>query len=229
MEPISKIEFSREELLGYLDEVQRLTQVNHLVVMGSMAALAVHDAFELPLPLRRTSDIDITTRFTQSPIYDVVGVPALSAINENFGRGSDFSDIHGFYIEGVTSALVADGPRGWESRLCKVALPSGSTILALDLHDLAALKLAACRYGSDELKDVPWLVESICCGLIQQDLLAQRIRTVPQVLIKTQVDMILRKLLALSEALQLRDCALSDLLKNSVEDWTANQVRKNQP
>jgi len=98
------------------------------------------------------------------------------------GEFSPFEELHGFGIDGVDlgTAVLADG---WRDRLVKVqnantAAPSGEprfTGWCLNKEDLCVAKLVALRE-----KDRNFVAELLKANLVDANLLASRLRTIPR-------------------------------------------------
>lgn len=99
-------------------------------------------------------------------------------------------------------------------------MPSGGKIAGLDPHDLAAFKFAAVRTGENTLKDIPWLVEAIACGLIDQTVLSSRVQAMNPgeiVEVKSKIDGLRAKIAALKAELKNRGISLSPELEEIPE------------
>lgn len=101
---------------------------------------------------------------------------AVDAIDGALGELSMFHQTHGFYVHGISieSAMLPDG---WEKRTIRVndhISTRGNTGLCIEVHDLAASKLAAYREKDKEFVRL-LLIEK----MIDNTILAERIRNLP--------------------------------------------------
>ncbi len=149
-----------------------------MIVVGSQAILGSIPEHQLPAAATMSLEVDIL------PIAaDNDETARLADVIEGVaGEFSPFEDLHGFSIDGVdltTSVL----PDGWRTRLVRVsnsntAAPSGEpqfTGWCLDKVDLCVAKLCALRE-----KDRNFVSALIDADLVDPDLIAQRLATVPQ-------------------------------------------------
>jgi hypothetical protein len=148
-----------------------------VIVVGSQSILGTLPEDQLPADATVSVEVDIL------PIADDNDETARLAdrIEGVAGEFSSFEDLHGFNIDGVdmeTSAL----PDGWRDRLVKVqnantAAPAGETQFTgwcLDKEDLCVAKLCALRE-----KDRNFVAALLDAGLVDADVIAERLRTVP--------------------------------------------------
>lgn len=148
-----------------------------VVVIGSQAILGSFTESQLPAEATMSVEIDILP-FTDnaeeaSRLADLIEGVA--------GEWSPFEEQHGFSIDGVdlTTAIL---PEGWRDRLVKVqnantAAPSGQPRYigwCLDKEDVCVAKLCAFRE-----KDQNFVAALIDAGLIDPELVAQRLTSVP--------------------------------------------------
>lgn len=136
-----------------------------VIIFGSQAILAtVPDA---PESLRASIEVDI------QPLNKP---EAIDRIDGALGEFSDFHAAFGFYVEGV-SIEVALLPAGWKRRTVAVCHPvgtRGNTGHCLELHDLAASKLAAWRD-----KDREFVATLLAERLIDPQVLDARLLALP--------------------------------------------------
>jgi len=93
-------------------------------------------------------------------------------LHTELGRGSDFAQEHGFYVDIVTPE-IASLPDGWQRRL--KPLQAGSIkVYCLEIHDLIVSKLAAGR-----LKDLEFAGAMLRLGLVDPKVVQHRIRQFP--------------------------------------------------
>lgn len=148
-----------------------------VIVVGSQAILASYNEDDLPAEATMSVEIDILPlRETDEETERLADL-----IESVAGEWSTFEEQHGFSIDGVdlhTSTL----PDGWRQRLVKIqnantAAPSGEpqfTGWCLDKEDLCVAKLCAFRE-----KDKNFVAALLDAGLIDANLITQRLRTVP--------------------------------------------------
>lgn len=97
-------------------------------------------------------------------------------IDGALGELSQFHSTHGFYVHGV-SIDAARLPEGWEARVRRVCHPRrtrGKAGLCVEIHDLAASKIAAFRP-----KDRDFVRNLLIEAYVRQCILRDRIRTLP--------------------------------------------------
>jgi len=134
-------------------------------IFGSQAILASNP--DAPASLRASIEVDVQPLNKPEAIDIIDGV---------LGELSEFHAAFGFYVEGV-SIDVAILPAGWEQRTIAVSHPVGTrghTGHCLELHDLAASKLAAWRE-----KDREFVATLLAEGLIDSEVLDQRLAALP--------------------------------------------------
>ncbi|MDP2481334.1 MAG: hypothetical protein Q8W51_01495 [Candidatus Palauibacterales bacterium] len=156
---------TREQLEHAIRAACDVAKDTDLIIFGSQAILGEHP--EAPAELRASVEVDVQPRNRPE---------GADAIDANLGELSLFHRTHGFYVHGV-SIEAATLPRGWEDRTVPVSHPRftrGHTGHCLESHDLAASKLFAFREKDRDFVRV-LLVE----GLVDPDLLEERIRLLP--------------------------------------------------
>ena len=89
------------------------------------------------------------------------------------GPDSKFAEEKGLYADAVSPHLAAL-PDGWEGRLVQVEHPQGVIGHYLDPNDCAVAKLAR-----SELRDKRWVREGIASGIIDPEIVAQRMKHAP--------------------------------------------------
>jgi len=148
-----------------------------VIIVGSQSILGTYPEEALPDLATMSMEIDVlpiadTNEETARLADDIEGVA---------GELSPFEEMHGFSIDGVdleTSAL----PAGWRDRLVQVqnantAAAGGEPIFTgwcLDKDDLCVAKLCAFRE-----KDRDFVLALIDAGLVDRDVIANRMSTVP--------------------------------------------------
>ena len=167
----------RDQLEHAIRTACQIIQQPEVIVVGSQAILGTYDESQLPAAATMSIEIDIL------PIADTTDEAARLAdlIEGVAGELSPFEELHGFNIDGV-DLKTAVLPDGWRDRLVKVqnantAAPDGQTRftgLCLDKEDLCAAKLVAFRE-----KDRNFVAALIDAGLVDADLIAARLTTVP--------------------------------------------------
>ncbi len=138
---------------------------NELWVFGSQAILSVYP--EAPENLRTSIEVDVQPKNRPERTIFIDGA---------LGELSLFHQTHGFYVHGV-SIDTAKLPQDWEKRVVRVVdeiRTRGLTGLCVEVHDLAASKIIAFRE-----KDRDFIRTLIIEGLIDNDLLLERIRILP--------------------------------------------------
>lgn len=156
---------TREQLEHAIRAACDVAKDTDLIIFGSQAILGEHP--EAPAELRASVEVDVQPRNRPE---------GADAIDASLGELSLFHRTHGFYVHGV-SIEAATLPRGWEDRTVPVSHPRftrGHTGHCLESHDLAASKLFAFREKDRDFVRV-LLVE----GLVDPDLLEERIRLLP--------------------------------------------------
>ena len=149
-----------------------------VAVVGSQSILGSFAEDQLPVEATMSMEIDVL------PLVDDDAEAARLAdlIEGVAGEWSPFEEQHGFSIDGVdwTTAVL---PAGWRDRLVKVqnantAPPSGTPRYigwCLDKEDLCVAKLCAFRE-----KDQNFVSALLEAGLVDRDVIARRLPTVPE-------------------------------------------------
>lgn len=112
-----------------------------LWIFGSQALLGQFP--DAPESLRASIEVDVQPKNRPE---------AVDVIDGSLGELSMFHQTHGFYVHGI-SIESAKLPGGWEQRtipICDPVRTRGKTGLCLEVHDLAASKLAAYREKDKE-------------------------------------------------------------------------------
>ncbi len=135
-----------------------------LVIIGSQAILGQFP--RAPAELTRSVEVDVYPRRNpeRSEIIDAV-----------LGDRSLFHDTHGFFVHGI-GPETATLPEGWRERLVSVRNENtrGCTGWCLEVHDLAASKLAAGRE-----KDLEYVAALFRHAMIRGEVLAERVAALP--------------------------------------------------
>jgi hypothetical protein len=126
---------TRQQLEHAIRAASEVAGDGELWVFGSQSILAQYP--DAPASLCLSVEVDVDPRNRPGLVDRIDGA---------LGEGSLFHRTHGFYVHGV-SIEAAILPRGWERRTKKVrnANTGNATGLCLEVHDLAAAKLAAFR------------------------------------------------------------------------------------
>lgn len=159
---------TRDELEHAIRAVCDLTFETEVIVFGSQAILGQFP--DAPEELRQSAEADIAPK--RDP--DVAEQIALE-IDGALGMGSDFHVTHGFYVHGVPIE-TATLPEGWMMRTVPVrnANTRNNTGLCVEVHDLAASKLAAFRE-----KDRDFVRVLLMHDLVRAITLQLRLRQLP--------------------------------------------------
>jgi hypothetical protein len=109
-----------------------------------------------------------------APLSDDDAESLATRIDVIAGEWSEFDQLHGFYIQGV-SVNTAYLPEGWSERVVTLSPPDHPHIsgLCLESHDLCAAKLA--RNDQKDREFVAALVEE---GLVSAVIVAKRINAI---------------------------------------------------
>jgi hypothetical protein len=134
-----------------------------LWIFGSQALLGEFP--DAPKSLRASIEVDVQPKNRPETV---------DAIDGALGELSMFHQTHGFYVHGISieSAMLPDG---WEQRTIPISDPiatRGKTGLCIEVHDLAASKLAAYREKDKEFVRL-LLIEK----MIDVKILAERVGT----------------------------------------------------
>lgn len=126
---------TRAELEHAIRAACDVAQDKEVYVFGSQAILGQFP--DAPAALRQSAEADI------APVH---AVDMVDVIDANLGELSPFHQAFGFYVHGV-GVEAAILPSGWEGRAIEVrnANTNGATGWCVEVHDLAASKLAAWR------------------------------------------------------------------------------------
>jgi hypothetical protein len=126
---------TRDELEHAIRAACEVAEDTELWVFGSQSILGQYP--DAPAPVRLSVEVDVDPKNRPQ---------AADLIDGALGEGSRFHQTHGFYVHGV-SVETAILPRGWKGRTKPVKNENtgGATGYCLEVHDLAASKLAAFR------------------------------------------------------------------------------------
>lgn len=159
---------TREQLAHVLRAVSRITEEPEILIIGSQSILGSYPEDQLPPEVTGSAEVDIA--FFCDPDASKAGL-ADAAI----GEFSMFHNEFGYYPQGV-SVETGVFPEGWRDRLITYATPSTEPghALCLEPHDCVLAKLV--RY---EEKDQDFAQALVKMGLINLDILADRVETIP--------------------------------------------------
>jgi Nucleotidyltransferase of unknown function (DUF6036) len=159
---------TREQLAHVLRSVSQLTGDPDVVVIGSQSILGSYSEDELPP--EATGSIEVDTAFLSDP-----GDAKSDLVDVNIGELSEFHEEYGYYPQGV-SINTGVFPTGWRDRLVtyKTQDTEPGRGLCLEPHDCILGKLV--RF---EEKDVDFATALVRAGLIELNILADRVETLP--------------------------------------------------
>lgn len=119
-----------------LRSAQALAEGRSLLVLGSASLLASFPDLGDPCgPLAATFDADLCP----DPFDELIA----TMLDEALGENRAYYRIHGYHADILRDSILETLPAGWRERL--VAIPDTGLALALDPHDLAAVKLLVGR------------------------------------------------------------------------------------
>ena len=127
---------TREQLEHAIRAACDVSRDTELWIFGSQAILGEFP--NAPKSLRASIEVDIQPK-NRPETVDV--------IDGTLGELSMFNQTHGFYVHGISVESVKL-PDGWKQRTVSISDPistHGKTGFCLEVHDLAASKLAAYR------------------------------------------------------------------------------------
>jgi hypothetical protein len=155
---------TREQLEHLIRAASTITEDDELVIIGSQAILGQFP--NAPASLLVSIEADI---------YPLHHPQRWDLIDGTIGEGSPFHTTFGYYAQGVGEE-TAILPEGWRDRLVPIRGPGtrGATGWALEAHDLLVAKYAAGRE-----KDLEFAAEAIRHGLVQQEVLLERLERSP--------------------------------------------------
>lgn len=124
----------------------QVSKDTELYVFGSQAILGSYP--DAPPALRASIEVDVQAKNLPETWNRIDGA---------LGEFSDFNRMHGFYVHGLVIEEAAILPEGWKDRTVSVSDEVGTrggVGLCLEVHDLAASKLAAYREQDREFVTV---------------------------------------------------------------------------
>ena len=154
---------TRDQLEHAIRAACDVSNDTELLIFGSQAILGEFP--NAPASLRASIEVDVQPKNRPETV---------DAIDGALGELSMFHQTHGFYVHGISieSAMLPDS---WEQRTAAVSDPiltRGKTGLCIEVHDLAASKLAAYRQKDKEFVRL-LLIEK----MIDHRVLAERINS----------------------------------------------------
>lgn len=136
-----------------------------LLVLGSASLLASYPELGDPQgPLASTYDADLCP----DPFDELTAI----MLDEALGENRAYFRIHGYHADILRDSILETLPIGWRERL--VPVPETQAALALDPHDLAAVKLLVGR-----TKDLALIRELHSAGQLNPALVRERINLLP--------------------------------------------------
>jgi len=152
-------------LIQLLEAARALARPDRVVVLGSSSLLPTHPELGEPeQPLEPSYDSDLLL----TPIDEEMG----AILGEAVGQQSLFAKRHGYYADILRPSIAETLPAGWESRLHP--LPGYDNVFALDVYDLALVKLILGR-----TKDLALLRALLHLGILEPALLQAHYQRTP--------------------------------------------------
>lgn len=149
----------------YFVRHQTITNDDVILIIGSQAILASHDADALPLEATRSIEADLA-------FFDDPDEKKSDLIDGLIGEGPPFHEEFSYYAQGVGTE-TAILPKGWQERL--VLFSRGeSSARCLEPHDLVVAKLVAGRE-----KDYEFAQALLLAGLVDTQILQARAELLP--------------------------------------------------
>ena len=154
----------RSELEHVIRASSAIAEDNEIIAIGSQAILGQFP--DAPSELLRSNELDVVPK--NKPERSIV-------VDGAIGELSTFHHTFGYYAHGV-AVETAVLPEGWRDRLIRVSNENtgGAVGLCLEVHDLAASKLAAGRE-----KDLNFVSTLIRHRMAIPEILADRTATLP--------------------------------------------------
>lgn len=156
---------NRVQLAHVLRAAADVAGDGRILVMGSQAILATHDAADLPEGVTLSMEADVA-------FLEDDGEMKSDLVDGAIGEGSLFHETYGYYGQGVTIS-TATLPAGWEGRLVSFShADSGpAEAVCLDPVDLVVAKLVAGR-----AKDLSYAADLLASGHVEAAELQERAR-----------------------------------------------------
>ncbi|WP_332642189.1 DUF6036 family nucleotidyltransferase [Aeromicrobium sp.] len=180
---------NRTQLAHVLRSASRIAGDSDVLVVGSQAILGVRDEDELPAEATASMEADIAF------MHDADRAKA-DEVEGGIGEFSSFHEEFGYYAEGIHIDTVVL-PQGWAERLVRPNLAGAEPAEAafLEPHDLVATKLAAGR-----LKDLAFARALVDVGLVDLDVLLERIYAMPAGVHQSVIDRMIGWVAAIKDA-----------------------------
>jgi hypothetical protein len=153
---------TRKQLEHAIRAACEVSEDNEIWIFGSQAILGEFP--DAPESLRASIEVDVQPKNRPDKIDAIDGV---------LGELSLFHQTHGFYVHGLPVDESATLPRGWQHRVTAVfdeVATNGKTGWCVEVHDLAASKLAAFRE-----KDRDFVRNLLIEGMINADTFIERV------------------------------------------------------
>lgn len=151
---------TRQQLEHLIRAASGICNEYEIMVIGSQSILGERP--DAPEVLLKSMEADLYPLRAPEKAKDI----------ENIGEESLFHTSYGYYAQPV-SPLTAILPANWESRLVRIP-GDGYCGYGLELHDLAASKIAAGRE-----KDMAFVREMARHGMLNTDVLLDRLHSLP--------------------------------------------------
>jgi hypothetical protein len=147
-----------------LRAAQALAEDRSILVLGSASLLAAHPELGEPeAPLSSTFDADLLPE----PFEELTA----TMLDEALGENRAYYQRHGYHADILRDSILTTLPRGWRERL--VPVPQTSA-LALEAHDLAAVKVMVARP-----KDLNLVRRLLATGVLTAEVVRDRILLLP--------------------------------------------------
>jgi hypothetical protein len=130
------------------------------LVIGSQSILPWTRTYgEVPPSVAMSNEVDIAAPERGETVGEL----------EAIGRGSDFEERFGFYVDPVDWD-TGDFPSGWTDRLLTWTTSDDLTVMVPEPHDLAAAKLSASR-----TQDIDFAAALLLAGWLDRNTLHERV------------------------------------------------------
>lgn len=155
---------NRPQLEHIIRAAAGITGADQFVIIGSQAILGQYS--DPPPETVISVEVDV---------FSLRSAEDAELIDGSIGEASPFHRTFGYYAHGVGEE-TAVLPEGWKDRLVPFRTPStaGATGLCLEVHDLAAAKLAAGRE-----KDLAYVGALLRHGVVNAELVGERLASMP--------------------------------------------------
>ncbi len=153
-----------EQLDILLGEIAREKGVDWFVVIGSLSILGLTQGRPVPVEMLMSNEVDAYLEQDPEGGFE---------FHARWGQGSEFERVHGYYFDPVSPKLPTL-PRGWQSRMIPMKLPSGVNVKFLEPNDAAVSK-----YARGEPKDQAWIREGLRQSILSLATIEYRFRETP--------------------------------------------------